>query len=212
MFGNQRIPLASRSVFICRLSRSLAMSIVLISLSLAAGVAGYHWISGLLWVDAFLNASMILGGMGPVEPMDVHSKATAASKIFAACYALFSGLVLLARLVWFSGRCCIVLSIGCTLTILMILTTKRRVRVLKSNALTDVIQRQQCLTLVPLGFANIPSSLDRAEVPAAAGIRWQFQPKPPEGRTTNSNQLLRNTILLTFAAQSRTLFSCSDTK
>ena len=93
MFGNHRVPLASRAVFVSRLFRSLAMSILLIAFSLAIGVAGYVWISNLSPVDAFLNASMILGGMGPVAPMD-GDKATAASKIFAACYALFSGLVL----------------------------------------------------------------------------------------------------------------------
>jgi hypothetical protein len=54
-------------------------------------VAGYRVLGGLGWVDAFLNASMILGGMGPVDRMT-----TAGAKIFAACYALFSGLVLIA--------------------------------------------------------------------------------------------------------------------
>ena len=93
MFSNHRVPLASRAVFLGRLFRSLAMSIALIAMSLTVGVAGYYWISKLSLVDAFLNASMILGGMGPVAPMD-GDKATAASKIFAACYALFSGLVL----------------------------------------------------------------------------------------------------------------------
>ena len=90
MFGRNQIPLASRAVFLSRLFRSLAMSIALIAASLAVGVAGYHWIAGLSWVDAFLNASMILGGMGPVDVLT-----TAASKVFAACYALFSGLVLI---------------------------------------------------------------------------------------------------------------------
>lgn len=55
--------------------------------ALAIGVLGYHFIAGLDWVDAFLNASMILGGMGPVNPLT-----TDAAKIFAAFYALFSGL------------------------------------------------------------------------------------------------------------------------
>jgi hypothetical protein len=54
-------------------------------------VAGYRVLGGLGWVDAFLNASMILGGMGPVDRMT-----TAGAKIIAACYALFSGLVLIA--------------------------------------------------------------------------------------------------------------------
>ncbi len=89
IFGDNRVPLASRSVFFGRLFRSLTMSLLLIFVSLSIGVGGYHWIAGLSWVDSFLNASMILGGMGPVDVLT-----SAASKIFAGCYALFSGLVL----------------------------------------------------------------------------------------------------------------------
>ena len=89
LFGDNRVPLASRSVFFGRLFRSLTMSLLLIFVSLSIGVGGYHWIAGLSWVDSFLNASMILGGMGPVDVL-----ATTTSKIFAGCYALFSGLVL----------------------------------------------------------------------------------------------------------------------
>ena len=91
MFGSNPIPLASRAVFFGRLFRSLLRSVVLIALSLAFGVAGYHWIAGLPWIDALLNASMILGGMGPVDTLT-----TVSSKIFASVYALFSGLVLVA--------------------------------------------------------------------------------------------------------------------
>jgi hypothetical protein len=89
MFGSRHAPLAPRAIFLARLLRSLIWSVALIALSLSIGVAGYHWIGGLPWVDAFLNASMILGGMGPVDVLKSN-----ASKIFAACYALFSGLVL----------------------------------------------------------------------------------------------------------------------
>src|SRR5437870_3775696 len=89
MFEGKHIPLATRAVFFGRLFRSFALSVVLIGVSLAVGVAGYHWIAGLPWVDAFLNASMILGGMGPVDVLTSNE-----SKIFAACYALLSGLVL----------------------------------------------------------------------------------------------------------------------
>ena len=51
------------------------------------GVLGYHWLARLSWIDSLLNASMILGGMGPVDPLKSD-----AAKIFASCYALFSGL------------------------------------------------------------------------------------------------------------------------
>jgi len=56
--------------------------------SLAIGIAGYHYLGGLRWIDAFLNASMILGGMGPVDPL-----VTPAAKLFAGLYALFAGLL-----------------------------------------------------------------------------------------------------------------------
>lgn len=59
--------------------------------AVAIGTAGYHWLAPLPWVDAFLNASMILSGMGPVDKLE-----TSGAKVFAACYALFSGLVFIA--------------------------------------------------------------------------------------------------------------------
>ena len=59
--------------------------------ALFVGIAGYHWIAGLKWVDALLDASMILGGMGPVTPLTTN-----AAKVFASAYALFSGLVFIA--------------------------------------------------------------------------------------------------------------------
>ncbi|HZZ07941.1 MAG TPA: hypothetical protein VFE43_05330 [Candidatus Binataceae bacterium] len=57
--------------------------------SLALGVCGYHFIEGLPWIDALLNAS-ILGGMGPVDPLR-----TTAGKLFASFYALYSGLAII---------------------------------------------------------------------------------------------------------------------
>jgi len=60
---------------------------VIILASLGLGMAGYHFLEGLPWLDAFLNASMILSGMGPVATIQ-----TAGGKLFAGCYALFSGL------------------------------------------------------------------------------------------------------------------------
>ena len=54
------------------------------------GVAGYHYFEHLPWIDALLNASMILGGMGPVDPVK-----SVAGKLFASFYALYSGLVLI---------------------------------------------------------------------------------------------------------------------
>ena len=80
--------LAPLPVFIRRVAESLAMAIILIGISLFIGIAGYHWIAGLGWIDSLLEASMILGGMGPVK--ELH---TSEAKLFASLYALFSGLV-----------------------------------------------------------------------------------------------------------------------
>lgn len=63
------------------------VALVVIGLALGVGVAGYHWLAGLGWIDSLLNASMILGGMGPVDPLKSDT-----AKIFASLYALFSGL------------------------------------------------------------------------------------------------------------------------
>ncbi len=78
-------------VFIRRLAVYIAGAILLILVALFIGVAGYHWFAGLNWIDSLLNASMILGGMGPVNPLT-----TDGGKIFASVYALFSGLVFIA--------------------------------------------------------------------------------------------------------------------
>ena len=73
-----------------RLARHASIGLAVIAAALAAGTAGYHWIAGLDWIDALLNASMILSGMGPVDPLG-----TPGAKLFASGYALFSGVVLL---------------------------------------------------------------------------------------------------------------------
>ena len=83
--------LAPRSVFIKRIIASLGIALVLIFCSLTIGIVGYHSIAGFNFVDSFLEASMILGGMGPVKEMPSDG-----AKIFAALYALFSGLILIA--------------------------------------------------------------------------------------------------------------------
>jgi hypothetical protein len=70
------------------LSFLLALGIVAVALGI--GVLGYHYIAQLAWIDAVLNASMILTGMGPVDPMK-----DTPSKLFASAYALFSGVVFL---------------------------------------------------------------------------------------------------------------------
>ncbi len=90
MFEPRKQPLLPRRAFYARLARSFALATAIVLVSLTIGMAGYHGFERLSWLDAFLNASMILSGMGPVTPMQ-----TAAGKLFAGCYALFSGLALI---------------------------------------------------------------------------------------------------------------------
>jgi hypothetical protein len=86
-------PLLPYSTFLLRLIRSVLAGGVIVLGSLAIGVVGYHWSGHLGWLDSLLNASMILGGMGPVD--DRGLGIPPAEKWFASAYALFSGLALL---------------------------------------------------------------------------------------------------------------------
>ena len=71
--------------------RNLNWAITLLAISLGAGMAGYHWLAPMPWVDAFVNAAMLLGGMGPVAPLDNDTV-----KIFAGIYAIYCGVVFIA--------------------------------------------------------------------------------------------------------------------
>ena len=81
MYEHRKQPLLSTAKFLKRVARQV------LAFGLGGGVIGYHYIAGLSWIDSLLNSAMILGGMGPVDPLKTN-----AAKIFAACYALFSGL------------------------------------------------------------------------------------------------------------------------
>ncbi len=91
MYEHRKEPLAKQSVFAKRLAWNAILGVFLLAFSLGIGMTGYHFLEGLTWIDSLLNASMILGGMGPVAPLQ-----TVAGKIFASFYALYSGVVLLA--------------------------------------------------------------------------------------------------------------------
>jgi len=80
-----------RAGFVRRLGLHAALAVALLALSLAMGMVGYHSLEGLPWLDAFLNAAMLLGGMGPVD-----APQTAGGKLFAGAYALYAGLVFIA--------------------------------------------------------------------------------------------------------------------
>jgi len=88
MFESRVSPLASRYVFAWRVLKFFCLAMLLAGLALLIGVLGYHWIAEMSWVDSILNASMILGGMGPMGELK-----TDGAKLFASAYALFSGLV-----------------------------------------------------------------------------------------------------------------------
>lgn len=87
MFEHHRKPLLSRGKFIHRQIRYTLFSMVILLFSIGVGTVGYHIFGELNWIDSFLNASMILTGMGPVDHLN-----TSAGKIFSALYALFSGI------------------------------------------------------------------------------------------------------------------------
>jgi hypothetical protein len=90
MYEKRSDRLAPPVVFLRRLARHAALTLALIAVSLAAGMLGYHALEHLDWTDAYLNAAMLLGGMGPVDP-----PRTEAGKLFAGTYALYCGLVVI---------------------------------------------------------------------------------------------------------------------
>ena len=89
-FEHKNKPLLSREAFLRRQFVFVLFALLLLSLSLGLGMIGYRLATGMSWIDAFYNASMILTGMGPVDAM--HSTG---AKIFAGTYALFSGIIFL---------------------------------------------------------------------------------------------------------------------
>lgn len=91
MFEHHKQPLATQAEFARRMLRYGLVTAGIIFSSLVMGILGYHYLESLSWIDSLLNASMILGGMGPVNALQ-----TDAGKIFASLYALYSGIILLA--------------------------------------------------------------------------------------------------------------------
>lgn len=91
MYEHHSEPLLPLNRFFARLASSATTSLLLVGSSLALGMLGYHVLEHLSWIDAFLNASMLLGGMGPVD-----RPVTSGGKLFAGLYALYCGLVVIA--------------------------------------------------------------------------------------------------------------------
>jgi len=93
MFESRHQALLPRRLFLLRLLVCTSLAAGLMGVSLAIGILGYHALAGLPWIDALLNAAMILGGMGPVDTL--HGSG---AKLFASGYALYSGMVLIATI------------------------------------------------------------------------------------------------------------------
>ena len=90
MYEHYKQPVLPFRAFLRRLLRHFGLAVAIVAFSLGLGIIGYHTFGGLSWVDSLLNASMILGGMGPVNPLVGN-----AAKIFASVYALFAGMIFL---------------------------------------------------------------------------------------------------------------------
>jgi hypothetical protein len=88
MYEHRRHPPLSPRLFLRRMMRHVALAALLLGLSLWLGMVGYEYYEHLPWRDAFLNAAMLLGGMGPVD-----NPRTPDGKLFAGCYALYAGMV-----------------------------------------------------------------------------------------------------------------------
>jgi hypothetical protein len=88
VYEHRAQPILTRRRFVARLARSGGIVLLLVLGSLAIGMLGYHRLARLDWMDAFLNAAMLLGGMGPVD-----TPTSDAAKLFAGLYALYCGLV-----------------------------------------------------------------------------------------------------------------------
>lgn len=90
MYEHHTKPLLSKRLFYRRVVNHWLASLAVVAVSLGIGIAGYMITEGLPFIDALLNASMLLGGMGPVN--ELH---TSVGKLFASAYALFSGMIFL---------------------------------------------------------------------------------------------------------------------
>jgi hypothetical protein len=91
MYEHRTQPLLPRHLFLLRMLRHGLLALIIVLFSLGIGVVGYRATESMSWLDVLLDASMILGGMGPVS--ELH---TVGGKLFASAYALFSGVAFLA--------------------------------------------------------------------------------------------------------------------
>jgi hypothetical protein len=88
MYERRKQPLASKATFYQRILKNIIIALIIMSVCLVIGIAGYHYWGEASWIDSLHNASMILSGMGPV--VEIKSDG---GKIFSSAYALFSGVI-----------------------------------------------------------------------------------------------------------------------
>lgn len=93
MYEHRKQPLASRFTFYRRVLKNIIIALFIIAACLAIGTAGYHYTADMSWLDAFHNASMILSGMGLVDPVTSNT-----GKVFSSFYALFSGIAFITNI------------------------------------------------------------------------------------------------------------------
>ncbi|HEY4100559.1 MAG TPA: hypothetical protein VGM20_06760 [Gemmatimonadales bacterium] len=84
-------PVISMRLFLGRVGRHFLLALAIVIVSLIVGTMGYRVFARFEWIDSFLNAAMLLGGMGPIGEIP-----TTSGKLFAGIYALYAGLVLIA--------------------------------------------------------------------------------------------------------------------
>jgi len=96
MYEPHHAPLLPRRHFFARLRRHAFYAVATLGVCVGIGMVGYHFFEGLGWVDSYANAAMILSGMGPLDPIK-----TTAGRVFAATYALFSGVAFLTTVGFF---------------------------------------------------------------------------------------------------------------
>jgi hypothetical protein len=88
MLEHRKDPLLPSHLFLRRLGRQLGLGAVLIAFSLVIGTVGYHFVNGSAWIDGFVDASMLMAGMGQIGVLQ-----GTAGKLFASFYALYCGVV-----------------------------------------------------------------------------------------------------------------------
>ena len=91
MYEHRKQNLLSKEDFSLRVMQTGVIAFAAMVVALSLGILGYHFFAQLTWIDSFLNASMILSGMGPVNEVK-----TTSGKLFSGLYALFSGLFFIA--------------------------------------------------------------------------------------------------------------------